>query len=185
MIIGFSWGGWVTGGTSRTAAVTAGDVARGELASAICVEQIQCGAGRSDTPHRTESDLRQLQEASVRRSRRLGDHARADGSGPAGRAELRHCALRIEYRQIWRFGSAGAHLCSDPKRGKSRSVITFKPNADVRPKPAVDESNRFEQVRLKASNQRKKPQNEVASDSVGDGPDLRFSSAEPGESGGK
>ena len=39
MIIGFSWGGWVTGGTSRTAAATAGDVARGELASAICVER--------------------------------------------------------------------------------------------------------------------------------------------------
>jgi hypothetical protein len=39
MIIGFSWGGWVTGGTSRTAAATAGDVARGELASAICVQR--------------------------------------------------------------------------------------------------------------------------------------------------
>ncbi|MBB3455895.1 hypothetical protein FHT86_004203 [Rhizobium sp. BK313] len=39
MIIGFSWGGWVTGGTSRTAATTAGDVARGELASAICVQR--------------------------------------------------------------------------------------------------------------------------------------------------
>jgi len=39
MIIGFSWGGWVTGGTSSKAAATAGDVARGELASAICVER--------------------------------------------------------------------------------------------------------------------------------------------------
>ncbi len=39
MIIGFSWGGWVTGGTSRTAAATAGDVARGELASAICAQR--------------------------------------------------------------------------------------------------------------------------------------------------
>ena len=39
MTIGFGWGGWVTGGTSRTAAVTAGDLARGELASAICVER--------------------------------------------------------------------------------------------------------------------------------------------------
>ncbi|MGQ2909880.1 MAG: hypothetical protein ACT6QU_18240 [Aliihoeflea sp.] len=39
IIVGFSWGGWVTGGTSRTAATTAGDVARGELASAICVER--------------------------------------------------------------------------------------------------------------------------------------------------
>jgi len=39
MIIGFSWGGWVTGGTSRSMATTAGDVARGELASAICVDR--------------------------------------------------------------------------------------------------------------------------------------------------
>lgn len=39
MIIGFSWGGWVTGGTSNKAAAAAGDVARGELASSICVER--------------------------------------------------------------------------------------------------------------------------------------------------
>lgn len=39
MIIGFSWGGWVTGGTSHTIAATAGNVARGELASAICVQR--------------------------------------------------------------------------------------------------------------------------------------------------
>jgi hypothetical protein len=38
-VVGFTWGGWVTGGTSRTAAATAGDVARGNLASAICVER--------------------------------------------------------------------------------------------------------------------------------------------------
>jgi hypothetical protein len=39
IVVGFSWGGWVTGGTSHTVATTAGDVARGELASAICVER--------------------------------------------------------------------------------------------------------------------------------------------------
>ena len=39
MIVGFNWGGWVTGGTSRQLAITAGDVARGELASIICVEK--------------------------------------------------------------------------------------------------------------------------------------------------
>ena len=41
MIVGFSWGGWVTGGTSQTHGATAGDVARGELASAICVERFK------------------------------------------------------------------------------------------------------------------------------------------------
>ncbi|MGK6312609.1 hypothetical protein [Neorhizobium sp. DT-125] len=39
MIVGFTWGGWVTGGTSLTAAEAAGDIARGELASAVCVER--------------------------------------------------------------------------------------------------------------------------------------------------
>lgn len=41
MIIGFGWGGWVTGGTSRAAATTAADVARGDLASLICVERFK------------------------------------------------------------------------------------------------------------------------------------------------
>jgi hypothetical protein len=41
IFVGFSWGGWVTGGTSRAAAATAGDVARGDLASAICVERFK------------------------------------------------------------------------------------------------------------------------------------------------
>ncbi|KQZ87108.1 hypothetical protein ASD64_06595 [Mesorhizobium sp. Root157] len=39
MVVGFSWGGWVTGGTSQVAATEAGDTARGELASTICVER--------------------------------------------------------------------------------------------------------------------------------------------------
>lgn len=39
MIVGFSWGGWVTGGTSQALMMTAGDVARGQLASIICVEK--------------------------------------------------------------------------------------------------------------------------------------------------
>ena len=39
IVVGFSWGGWVTGGTSQTMATAAGDTARGELASAICVER--------------------------------------------------------------------------------------------------------------------------------------------------
>lgn len=43
MIIGFSWGGWMTGGSSRSLAATAGDTARGELASAICVDRFNSG----------------------------------------------------------------------------------------------------------------------------------------------
>jgi hypothetical protein len=39
IVVGFSWGGWVTGGTSRAMAATAAETARGDLASAICVER--------------------------------------------------------------------------------------------------------------------------------------------------
>lgn len=39
MVIGFTWGGWMTGSASQAQARTAGEVARGELASAICIER--------------------------------------------------------------------------------------------------------------------------------------------------
>lgn len=39
MVVGFGWGGWVTGSTSQAAAIESGDAARGELASTICVER--------------------------------------------------------------------------------------------------------------------------------------------------
>jgi hypothetical protein len=39
LVLGFTWGGWVTGGTAREMAATAGDASRYELASVICVEK--------------------------------------------------------------------------------------------------------------------------------------------------
>jgi hypothetical protein len=39
MIIGFGWGGWVTGGSSQAQAKVAGDVARSELVSVICIDR--------------------------------------------------------------------------------------------------------------------------------------------------
>jgi hypothetical protein len=41
IVIGFGWGGWVTGGTSQAMAATAGDNARGQLASVICVDRFK------------------------------------------------------------------------------------------------------------------------------------------------
>jgi len=38
LIVGFTWGGWVTGGTARDMASEAGADSRYELASVICVE---------------------------------------------------------------------------------------------------------------------------------------------------
>ncbi len=39
MVAGFSWGGWVTGGTAEDVAMAASNTARGELAADICVER--------------------------------------------------------------------------------------------------------------------------------------------------
>ncbi|HEX2116210.1 MAG TPA: hypothetical protein VHM01_17540 [Alphaproteobacteria bacterium] len=39
LIIGFTWGGWVTGGTAKERAVTAATEARAELAATVCVER--------------------------------------------------------------------------------------------------------------------------------------------------
>ena len=41
LIAGFTWGGWVTGGTARTMADKAAIGARAELAAAICVSQFE------------------------------------------------------------------------------------------------------------------------------------------------
>ena len=47
MIIGFTWGGWVTGGTAEEMAADAADQARAETAAAVCVEEFmqQADAG--------------------------------------------------------------------------------------------------------------------------------------------
>ncbi len=37
LVVGFTWGGWMTGASAREQAATAANVARGELASQICV----------------------------------------------------------------------------------------------------------------------------------------------------
>jgi hypothetical protein len=39
LVVGFTWGGWVTGGTARDMAATAGEESRYELASVICAEK--------------------------------------------------------------------------------------------------------------------------------------------------
>ena len=43
VIVGFNWGGWVTGGTSQTMATDAGNAARSSLASDVCVEKFKAG----------------------------------------------------------------------------------------------------------------------------------------------
>jgi hypothetical protein len=43
LVVGFTWGGWVTGGTARDMAESAGDTSRYQLASVICVEKFLAG----------------------------------------------------------------------------------------------------------------------------------------------
>lgn len=43
LIVGFTWGGWVTGGTASEMAANSGEQAYSELASAICVEKFLAG----------------------------------------------------------------------------------------------------------------------------------------------
>ena len=39
LVVGFTWGGWVTGGTAQKMAGAAGDTSRYQLASVICAER--------------------------------------------------------------------------------------------------------------------------------------------------
>lgn len=43
IIVGFSWGGWVTGGTARSMAENAAAGAHNQLAAAICVDRFKAG----------------------------------------------------------------------------------------------------------------------------------------------
>ena len=43
MVVGFTWGGWVTGGTANGMAASAATGARAELAAAVCVQQFVNG----------------------------------------------------------------------------------------------------------------------------------------------
>lgn len=45
LVVGFVWGGWVTGGTARSMAETAGEQGRHDLASVICVENFLAAPG--------------------------------------------------------------------------------------------------------------------------------------------
>ena len=43
IVVGFTWGGWVTGGTARAMAAAAATGGRDEIVAAICVDRFQTG----------------------------------------------------------------------------------------------------------------------------------------------
>lgn len=61
ILVGFNWGGWVTGGTARAMAENAADEARIQLAVVSCVERFGQGAnadGRLNKLEKTDSWMR-------------------------------------------------------------------------------------------------------------------------------
>jgi hypothetical protein len=44
LVIGFTWGGWVTGGTAGRMAAQAATDARADLAAAVCVSRFEAGS---------------------------------------------------------------------------------------------------------------------------------------------
>jgi hypothetical protein len=47
-VVGFSWGGWVTGGTARTMAEQSAAQARQELVAVMCVDRFMAAPGAGD-----------------------------------------------------------------------------------------------------------------------------------------
>jgi hypothetical protein len=47
VVVGFTWGGWVTGGTATTMAADAAAAARTQLAAAVCISRFQSGPDAS------------------------------------------------------------------------------------------------------------------------------------------
>ena len=92
LIIGFNWGGWVTGGTSRSLAAAAADVARGELASAICVDRFKAAPDAA-------AKLAQLKALTDSYSKRqfieTGGWATMPGKGSADRLGAEGCATAL------------------------------------------------------------------------------------------
>src|SRR5579871_1458566 len=46
MIVGFTWGGWLTGGSAQKMSETAASSARAELAAAVCVDRFMKGSDK-------------------------------------------------------------------------------------------------------------------------------------------
>lgn len=62
-VVGFTWGGWVTGGSALASAQEAAEASRTELAAAICVQNFMADA-------RVRNNLAELQDVSSSTQRR-------------------------------------------------------------------------------------------------------------------
>ncbi|TWG53172.1 hypothetical protein [Aminobacter sp. J44] len=92
MIVGFAWGGWVTGGTSRDLVTNAGSVARGLLAGDICVERFNAAPGSAARL----AELKAITSASARRQFvEAGGWATMPGQTNPDRRGAEACAVAL------------------------------------------------------------------------------------------
>jgi len=92
MIVGFAWGGWVTGGTSRDLVTNAGSVARGQLAGDICVERFNAAPGSAARL----AELKAITSASARRQFvEAGGWATMPGQTNPDRRGAEACAVAL------------------------------------------------------------------------------------------
>jgi hypothetical protein len=92
IFIGFSWGGWVTGGTARTMATTAADEARGQLGAEICVERFNAAPDAAAKL----AELKALPDANKKRQFvEAGGWATMPGQKGADRRAAQGCAAAL------------------------------------------------------------------------------------------
>ena len=90
-ILGFTWGGWVTGGTARAMAAAAATGGRDEIVAAICVDHFQAGRDA----HGQLAALKELQSWSRGSFIEKGGWATMPGQGKPTGTAARLCADQL------------------------------------------------------------------------------------------
>ncbi len=96
IIVGFAWGGWVTGGTARTMAEDAASSGRAQLAAAICVDRFKAAA---DAPAQL-TELKKLDSWSRSGFIEKGGWATMPGKADGGDGAARLCADRLAQLEV-------------------------------------------------------------------------------------
>ena len=84
VVVGFAWGGWVTGGTAKRMAEAAAAGARDQLVAAVCVDRFQAG-GDAQAQLAALKLLQGYRPRLVHREGRLGGDARQGQADQRGR----------------------------------------------------------------------------------------------------
>jgi hypothetical protein len=96
MIVGFTWGGWTTGGSAREMADDAASAAREQLAAAVCVERFM-GSPDAGTQLAALKDLSSYRRSSFIRD---GSWAVMPGKDSAGYDVANECADQLAALEV-------------------------------------------------------------------------------------